>query len=166
MEDQNCEQTSQQESPPRNSGVSSKKNKPRRRNKNKQTDSPPSSNSNIFVPPMPNFIPLNSSETNFADNIDQTMFYLHKSISEMKFTDLTANQSPKKVKNQQNQQVQQRKDNKNQTNNIKVYVLTLNYKLMSQNNHSNIITEIELVYAVAKQSGCQLRAILGSGKDR
>lgn len=137
MEDQNCEQTSQQESPPRNSGVSSKKNKPRRRNKNKQTDSPPSSNSNIFVPPMPNFISLNSSETNFADNIDQTMFYLHKSISEMKFTDLTANQSPKKVKNQQNQQnqqIQQRKDNKNQTNNIKVNDLTQNYKLMSQNN--------------------------------
>lgn len=114
---------------------------------------------------MPNFIPLNSTETNFADNIDQTMFYLHKSISEMKFTDLTANQSPKKVKNQQNQQAQQRKDNKNQTNNIKVNDLTQKYKLMSQ-KISNIKTEIELVYAVAKQSGCQLRAILGSRKDR
>lgn len=52
----------------------------------------------------------------------------------MKFTDLTASQSPKKVKNQQNQQAQQRKDNKNQTNNIKVNDLTQKYKLMSQNN--------------------------------
>ena len=125
------------------SSSSSKKNKPRRRrssknNNNKQTppSSPPpllddNSNSNIFIPPMPNFISLSPGEANanFTANIDQAVFYLHKSISEMKVTDLAAsNPSPKKAKNQQNQQNQlnqqnQRKDNKSQANNMKVVQL-------------------------------------------